>query len=364
MKITFLRFIVNRLRDDCRVLLFIILGVFCCPGTIKAQLGPLYYSKDENLGQKTAKFLFIRVETDKKEALVGEAILAKYRLYVAVDIEGKLSKSPSFTGFASYDMESGNANAYDVEKINGVPFRVYLIKQVQLFGLQPGVQRLQPVELEATIRYREINVITNQDAEGRQPADTLFNYTLKSPAVDILIKPLPNEKPALFSGAVGKFEVSAFSSLSAVAQGQADTIYLVLKGKGNWHEISLPNIEWPSGTEVFEPYETENINPLSVPLEGLRTIAYPVVFNKKGTLHIPPVDFTYFDPETGQYETLHSDSIRVTVTGARNPQTDNPKKTGKKITSIFTGYAIYIFPVMAILLAGYLFYRRRDTGSK
>ena len=77
----------------------------------KAQMDPLYYTPGEDLAKKTANFLFLKVKTNKKEALVGESISAWYYLYVAVDIQGKLTKSPSFTGFASYDMAGGNADA-------------------------------------------------------------------------------------------------------------------------------------------------------------------------------------------------------------------------------------------------------------
>lgn len=361
MKITFIQSFFAQVAGNVVTRLFFLWGVLCFSFTVKAQTGPLYYAANENLAQKTEKFLFIKVETDKKEALEGEAILAKYRLYVAVDIEGKLSKSPSFSGFASYDMESGNADAYEVEKIGGIPFRVYLIKQVQLFGLQPGLQRLQPVELEATIRYRKNAGGMNEQAAESVPADTLYHYTVKSPPVDIVIKPLPGEKPKQFSGAVGNFEYSAFASSLSIPAGRADTLHLVLKGKGNWHEITLPPIKWPADAEIFEPFESENINPLAIPLEGLRTISYPVVFNKKGNHFIPPVDFTYFNPESGRYTTIRSDSIAISVTDAVRDNLPGNIKTGNKLTSIFTGYAVVIFPAAAFILAGLLFFRRRNN---
>ena len=324
-----------------------------------AQNDPLYYTAGEDLSQKTAKYLFIKVETNKKEAFVGESIIAYYHLYVAVDIQGKLSKSPSFTGFASYDMEGGDANAYEVKKLAGIPFRVYLVKQVQLFGLRPGIQRLEPVELEASIRYRKIPLDINDFLPSSPQADTLINYTLKSAPVEINIKKLPEDPSGLFSGAVGEFEVNAYASANSLEAGKADTIHWLLNGSGNWHEIILPAMKWPDGADVFEPSGTENLNTYSVPVQGLRAMAYPVVFNKKGNYQVTPVSFTYFNPALGQYKTIQSDTIRITVTEAQNPDGTSITRKSTSLTSLFSKYAIIVFPITAITLLVLLFYRRK-----
>jgi BatD DUF11 like domain len=329
-----------------------------------AQTDPLYFFPGEDLVKKTARYLFLQVKTNKKEALVGEGIIAFYHLYVAVDIQGKLSKSPSFTGFASYDMESGDASAYEVKKINGIPFRVYLVKKVQLFGLQPGVQRLEPVELEASIRYRKIpqDIIDFMPSSAKN--DTLINYTLKSTPLEILVKKLPESNTGSFSGAVGDFEFSANASTNRLSAGKADTIYWQINGSGNWHEISMPQIKWPEGTEVFEPSVSENLNTLSFPVQGLRTMAYPVVFGKKGNYLIPPVPFTFFNPASGQYKTIKSDSIQITVTEAIPTEESLIAKKQSNFTSIFSRIAMIIFPVAAAVLLALLVFKREKGDHK
>jgi hypothetical protein len=325
----------------------------------KAQMDPLYYTPGEDLAKKTANFLFLKVKTNKKEALVGESISAWYYLYVAVDIQGKLTKSPSFTGFASYDMAGGNADAYEVEKINGIPFRVYLVKQVQLFGLRPGVQRLEPVELEASIRYRKIPENNQEILNYSGAADTVINYTLKSSPVEINVKKIPANTAGLFSGAVGDFDLTAFAASNKVAAGKADTLQVVIKGGGNWHEIASPTIQWPDGTEVYEPFDSESLDKYKVPVQGLRTIAYPIVFNKKGNYQIAPVSFTFYNPALGQYKTIFTDTIRITVTEAPDQATVSFPEKQSDLTALFSKYAIIIFPIGAATLLGILFFRRR-----
>ena len=324
-----------------------------------AQTDPLYYKTGEDLAKKTAKYLFMKVETSKKQAYVGETIIAYYHLYVAVDIQGKLTKSPSFTGFASYDMQSGDAEAYEVKQINGIYFRVYLVKKVQLFGLRTGMQRLEPVELEATIRYRKIPKGLTDLSPSSAKTDTVINYSLKSTPVEIDIQKLPADPSASFSGAVGDFELIAYAAKNSLAAGRADTIYCVLNGSGNWHEIILPTMKWPDNMEVFEPGSSENLNPYVIPVQGLRTMAYPVVFNKKGTYVIAPVSFTYYNPILRQYKTIQSDTISITVTEAQNNEESGIPKQQDNLPSMFSRYAIIVFPVAALTLLAILFFKRR-----
>lgn len=343
----------------CGIKVFILYAVIATSYSANAQTDQLYYKSGEALAQKTSKYLFLKVETNKKEALVGECISAWYYLYVAVDIEGKLTKSPSFTGFASYDIEGGNSDAYEVKKINGVPFRVYLVKQVQLYGLRSGIQRLEPVELEASIRYRKMPQDIHDFLPSSGSADTVFNYIIKSTPVEINIKKLPPISSGSYSGAVGEFELKAFASRKLLAAGTADTLHVVLKGSGNWHDVIFPAIIWPGGTEVYEPYQTERLNNFTVPVEGLRSMAYPIVFNQKGSYLIPPVSFTFFNPALRQYKTIQTDSIRITVTEAPDTPVVSTPENQNNLPALFSRYAIIIFPIAAATLLGLLFFRRK-----
>jgi nitrate reductase NapE component len=344
----------------CTIKGFILLAAIILSYLANAQTDQLYYTTGENLAQKTSKYLFLKVKANKKEALVGECISAWYYLYVAVDIQGKLTKSPSFTGFASYDVESGNTDAYDIEKINGVPFRVYLVKQVQLYGLQPGIQRLEPVELEASIRYRKMPEKINDVSPYSGAADSVFNYTLTSTPFEINIKKLPPISSGSFLGAVGDFNFSATATSNIIEAGKADTLQWVISGNGNWHEILFPSIKWPHGAEVYEPFSTELLDNYAVPVKGSRTMAYPVVFNKKGSYLIAPVAFTFFNPTLGQYKTIQTDTIRITVKEARDAAIIPEKQINPTI--LFSRYAIIIFPIVAVTLLGLLFFMRRKKG--
>lgn len=335
----------------------------CCLG----QSDPLYFGKGEDLIKKTEKYLFVKISLDKKEAYQGESIVANYHLYVAVDIQGKLSKAPSFSGFSSYDLQTGKTDQYSVEVINGIPFRVYLIKSIQLYGLSAGMQRLEPIELDATIRFRKKE--TEED-NGYKPkvseaSDTIINYTLQSKPVEIYVRALPELNNPLFNGAVGSFKLDAFLSSPEVNKGLADTLHLILTGKGNWHEVRPPEPTWPVGIEVYEPKISEDLNPYLSPVTGTKIFSYPIVATKPGNYTLPPFSFIYFDAEQKTYHTLSTDTLRLQVrnegqkTGAFKQQ-----KAVTDYTKLFTGIAIAVFPLTAILLIVFLVYRKNQTKKE
>ncbi len=341
--------------------IFPIILSLCCRGF--AQNSPAEWNAGEDLAKKTAKYLFLKVSVDKKEAFTGESILATYRLFVALDIQGQLAKAPGYRGFAVYDMQNGNNESYTVERLNGIYYRVYLIKTAQLFGLKPGTQLLEPVELDATVHYRRKTGLPPGTASAT--TDTLFNYTAKSEMLGVTIKPLPknpkNEKP----GGVGDFRFSATISRPVIETNKADTLTITLAGKGAWHEISVPKIVWPEGLETFEPAIKETLDPIEIPVKGIRTLQFPVVASKPGQYVVPSMKFTYFDPGKKQFITLETDPVSWTVTPATTQigpaEEDSPRQN---ITGLFGKLAVVLFPAAALLLVVLAIFRKRKTQQE
>jgi hypothetical protein len=328
----------------------------------RAQNSPLEWKKGEDLFEKTAKYLFLKVSVNKKEAFIGESILARYQLYVAVNIQGKLAKAPSYRGFAAYDMQNADNESYTVENLQGINYRVYLIKTVQLFGLKSGTQILEPVELDATVQYRFKRNESNDNILSFE--DTLYSYTAKSQPLGVKINPLPKNPAPEKHGGVGKFEFLAEISQPVIEANKADTLALTLTGNGSWHQIALPAVEWPAGLEVFEPAIKETLDPLALPVEGIRTLQYPVVCSKPGKYVIPPLKFTYFDPEKKLFSTLETDSIRWTVIPAiGSSEAKRGTSSGKDLTALFSRFALVLFPLTAVLLVLFVFFRKRKTKA-
>ncbi len=344
-----------------------LMGVMGISQSSLEQYSNFYTRPGEDLKAKTAKNLFIKVSLDKQKAYEGECIVATYNLYVALDIQGKITKAPSYAGFASYDVFSNQSDSYTTELINGTPFKKYLIKQVQLFALQPGLQRLEPVELESTVRFLKIDASGNMEyvAYPSQPKDTLFPYILKSEPVIVDILPLPNTAITPAASAVGAFAIDVMLDKTNLAPQQTGYLTITLRGYGNWHDVTSPTLNWPSQFEVFEPKVTEDLRPQYTPIQGKKTYRYPFTIAQNGTYQLPAAQFTFFDLENKKYITVNSKSTTITVTGSPYKAPNSAqflKKRSTDFTELFSKVVLVVFPIAAIILIGILWVRKKKSN--
>lgn len=333
--------------------------------SLAAQNGasPLVAYAGENLQEKINKHLFIRVSPSGQSAYEGECVVAEYKLYVAVDLEGKLTRSPSYVGFASYDVPLSDVNAYTVEQKGNILYKVYTIKRVQLFALEPGVQQLQPIELEATVRFRKDPAVF-----GNFGGDTLVPFTVRSSVVPVKILPLPLPQPSGFNGAVGNFELKAGMPADSQGASRTDAFVVQLTGKGNWHQIKLSSPAMPQGITLFEPAIQEELQPDAVPLFGRKSWTYKVTAASPGEYKLPGFSFVFFDPKARKYVSLSTDSFLLALKNYNNPA-DKPEALATQIeaTAVFSQWAVIIFPATALLLAlglVYIWWHRKKVANK
>ena len=103
--------------------------------------------KGEDPVQKINRNMFVRLEVDRRSCYVGEPVVATYKLYTRLKSESNLVKNPSFNGFSVIDLQQPDNTSYQVEKLNGRDYNVYIVRKVQLYPLLAG-------DLEADIDGR------------------------------------------------------------------------------------------------------------------------------------------------------------------------------------------------------------------
>ena len=318
---------------------------------------------NESIVDKIRKNLFVKVDVSKKACYVNEPVIATYKLYSRLRSESRVTKRPSYNGFSVYDMIDPEGDHPTVETVNGKQYNVHIIRQSQLFPLQAGHFVLDPVEVENTVRF--IKATSEQDTyleELYDPyAETVqHTLTVSSNAVDIAVKPLPAlGQPLSFDGAVGKFAVTAALKYSIVKAGEANILAVAIKGNGNLPMINAPALDWPGDVEAFDPTAKEDLHPEVAPLAGTKTFEYLFTPKDTGTVVIPPVTFSYFDPASNAYKTdsTKSFSLRVnpgdkkkaSVTGAAKPPAIIPSSKnmwwwiagGSLVTLLLIGSVVY-----------------------
>jgi hypothetical protein len=284
----------------------------------------------ENIKEKIRKNLFVKVQVDKTTCYVGEPIVATYKLYSRLSSESRVTKRPSLNGFSVYDMIDPGTDASSVEKLNGKPFVVHIIRKTQLVPLQAGTVDLDPVEVENTVHF--IKGGGRQTRSSGDPLKDLFdqmsddnatgpeieqNITLDTKPVAITVRPLPEEnKPGNFNGAVGNFSMQAGLENKAIGAQDEATLRLVVNGSGNLPVINAPQVQWPSGIEAFDPTAREDINKTVAPMKGSKTFDYLFTPRAAGHYTIPPISFSFFDPSAHCYKKIESAQLDFQVSPA------------------------------------------------
>jgi hypothetical protein len=284
----------------------------------------------ENVKEKIRKNLFVKVQVDKNTCFVGEPIVATYKLYSRLSSESRVTKRPSLNGFSVYDMIDPGTDAVSVEKLNGKAYTVHIIRKTQLIPLQSGSINLDPVEVENTVHFVRSGARQESRHNGgsiRDLLDQMMDDNNVGPAVDenvvldtkpvtITVKPLPENKPADYNGAVGSFSVEASLANHSVAAQDETTLHVVVKGKGNLPVITAPAIAWPSGFDAFDPTAKEDINKTVAPMSGSKSFDYVFTPRTAGHYTIPAVNFSYFDPSSQTYKSAGSAPQDIQVTPA------------------------------------------------
>lgn len=304
------------------------------PGT-RPRSGPpnpdYYLRPGEDPQKKIRKNLFVRVQTDRAQCYVGQPLVATFKLYSRLETKSDIIKNPGFYGFTVVDLVNLDDHVSRVEIVNGKSFVVHTIRVVQLYPLRPGNYSIDPMEIANRVEFshspsdkqlqQEIREGLHEENLVSSPSDTdVFEHTISTDRVSIQVKPLPDRnQPAGFTGAIGRFSIQPFISPQPLRQNGQGMLEIVIHGRGNFTQLPAPEISWPAGIEHFDPGITDSLDRKQTPLAGKRVFRFPFVASRTGTFEIPPVSFSYFDPDSNRYRTLTTSAIAVAVIAAEVP---------------------------------------------
>lgn len=323
----------------------------------------------EKAYDKIRKNIFIKVSTNKTSCYVGEPILAEYKLYSRLAAKSRIIKQPSLNGFTVYDMIDFVPLAESVETVQGKRFKVHTLRKTQLIPLQTGTLALDPIELENTVEFIKSKDLKPRKGnqlddlldgfldEERAPAITQAGRTASNP-VSLTVNPLPdNDRPSHFTGAVGRFTISAIIDSPKLIAQNAAVLTIEISGKGNLALIDAPAIPWPTGFEIMDTRSSEELNKSVIPLEGTKRFEYSFIPEKEGDYSIPPVSFAYFDPSGKIYKTVSSQPVLLRVAAGDRVIRPSRKpdftglQSGKKDKSVPAFLKAHFALILIVLLA-------------
>jgi len=291
-----------------------------------------------------SKDLYVRIIVDRRNIYKGEQILATIKVYTRVNLArfGDI-KIPSYSGFWSQEIKVPEQISLVRENVNGVIYNVGTIKKSILVPQQTGEITIEPFELECYVSQRSQNRSVFDDFFGS--AQTV-KKRLYSPEVKIQVKPLPNNAPEGFTGAVGSYTLSARLDKDNVKTNEAVNITVRITGKGNFKLIDPVEVDYPVDFEAYDPKVSDNINVNDNGITGSRTIEYLAIPRFAGDFKIPPINFAFFDPASGTYKSLSSNPFTIHVekgdedaggTVISGPSREDVRYLGADIRFINTG---------------------------
>ena len=251
-------------------------------------------------------------EISKNNPYLNEGITVTYKLYFRNPIsisDVQELESPSYGDFWSHLIKIGRAEINMRGSYKGEPYNEVIWRKAVLYPQKTGKLILEPLTLNLSL-----NLPSNRkDLFGRRIL-TQAQKMITTGKDIIRVKGLPqNNKPDNFSGAVGEFDFDVILNKNALKAIESFQVKIKVKGKGNLKLFNLPTINVPNTLEVYEPEHEENIQITVSGMEGFIEDNYTIVPEYQGKYPIPPVKFTYFNPQTALYKTLDSQDLLVDV---------------------------------------------------
>ncbi len=263
--------------------------------------------------------IFLWATVDKATPFVGQPIVVSFDVYTKLQISNySVQQAPECSGFWVEDLPLPKSPHVVTRMVHGVKYARATVHKMILYPTVTGELVIDPLVMVFEIESKTRDPFDNFFG-GSAFGSPFFSRTRKesrsSQALSITVKPLPQKgKPANFSGAVGTFELKALAEKKSVPAGEAVVIKVTLSG--NHHLKTLPPPKMPQIPDVkaFEPKAKD-----VVPVNGRfgwwqRDFEYIFVPHRAGEMHIPSVEFDYFDPDLKQYKILKTKPITITVT--------------------------------------------------
>lgn len=267
-------------------------------------------SSDKRVSDKD---LFITATISKTKVFEQEAVLLTYKLYTLVNIRQLMGEMPELDGFHCQELNSKAQLSLKYEHYNGRNYGTAIWRQYLLYPQKDGKLTIPSVSFDAEIE------VANQSADpfdiffGGGSLTQIVSKKIRTPKLEVDVRPLPQPRPANFSGAVGKFSMTGTLSPEQLNANDAAALQLVVSGQGNMKLMKAPVTDFPKDFEVYNPKETDKTNNTANGAKGNVVYDYVVVPRHGGKYAIAPAEFVYFNPETEKYVTLKTDSFHMAV---------------------------------------------------
>tara|TARA_B100001250_G_scaffold394920_1_gene399329 strand:+ start:86 stop:1789 length:1704 start_codon:yes stop_codon:yes gene_type:complete len=259
--------------------------------------------------------IFIKAEIDKNEVYLGEQITLTYNLYKNINASIEPFQMPEFPGFWIEDIFTPQRLNYQNITIDGVKYQVAKLGQKALFPIISNKHSIPILKIKAKIEVKKKK--RSRDPFFDPFFDSFFTESktkiLNTEKINIKIKELPPPIPVNFNGAIGEFNLASKIDRDTIRINEGFSYTIYLEGTGNLGLFSLPKIKFPSQLEVFPPVSSFEKDIFRNQFTGNKTWEYVLIPRKSGTLELPGIEMSYFDPNKKKWLITNTKSIVVDI---------------------------------------------------
>lgn len=271
--------------------------------------------KGQIQGINTEELFFIKLSMTRTNLFLHEMAPVDLKLFIRNGVRCR-PQMPAIaaTGFSEVKVPRPVESQ---ETVEGKSFLVYTFRTLAS-PVQAGQATLGPAQAP-------VEVFVDSGRRPRLPGfnDAFFEsffgggearrITITSAAVPVRVLPLPDEgKPADFTGAVGRYALDVTAKPTSLRTGEPVTLTIRVVGQGNLATLAPPKFTPPEGFKSYEPVvkskQTDEMG-----YTGEKVFEQVIVPLSTRASVIPPVTFSFFDPEAGRYQTLSRGPIQLSV---------------------------------------------------
>jgi len=304
------------------------------PGSGQGQIGlpsPAVNGSDDedNITPDKSSFGFLRLVAPKREYYVGELVPVELKAFFRAGVELRVDGLPRLNSDAFTMNKLGDQPARSQQVIGGVPYTVFTWATA-ITAVKAGEYEMS-VEIPTTVTVRQ-RIQRPRTGAGSPFGNSLFDEVFNDAffnnffgsaaqnevalssqpsAVKILSVPV-EDRPATFTGAVGKFDLAAEATPSQAAAGDPVTLNIRITGSGNFDRVVAPCLEKSDVWKTYKP--TAKFAPEdSAGCSGTKSFDQALVPLQSGKLTLPALAFSFFDPETKHYVTRSARPMSIEV---------------------------------------------------
>jgi hypothetical protein len=277
---------------------------------------------------------------------VGQQANYEVAVFLNETVRDRLRRNPTFF---PPDMQS--MLAYDLPVRADPPRRQVgshcfdaLVYQRALFPLMPGRFAIPPAQLVYSLPL-SASFFSREETHELQTDSTVI----------VAVEPPSGGRPSDFGGAVGNIRVAARVDSGGSRVGDPLMLTVRVSGTGNVKLFPRPTVGVPWAALVRGD-ERVQVDTAARKIAGAKEFDWVLTPKIAGELDVPPIRYSYFNPDTRRYETASTALTRVHI-GAGSLASADTARGGQALLSLRTRYRgapsipLHEHPVFWVFLA-------------